>query len=184
MKKNSIRNRKLLVLALILAFLAGFMLTPVFAAEAQAKVTYQDSSKKSSTSSKKTERYFSDVKSKKSYKSEIEWLAKRQAYQGIAKQGKKFKPNAIITRKQVGIVLDNLYGDAIDITISNPSGKATQKFVTNILTEVSDQLGYRIKWSGGAPKGHVSRAKFSHYLYSMIKLCKTGKLDPRVMKTQ
>jgi hypothetical protein len=124
------------------------------------------------------------VKKKTTYRSEIEWLAEHCAYQGIAKRGQKLKPNTVITRKQVGIILNNLYGDEIDINISKPNSKATQKFVTNLLTKVSEQLGYRVRWSGGAPKAKVTRAKFSHYLYQMIKSCKSGELDPRLMTIQ
>lgn len=173
MKKNSIQ--KLLVVTLsALAFMIGAIsITPPI--QVQAKVTYEDSSDQSSNK-KKEQRYFSDVEKSYAYRAEIEWLAKKGAYKGIAKKGKKFQPEKILTRKEVGMILDNLYGDRIDITIKGPKKKATQKYVTQLLTEVSDQLGYRVEWSGGAPKAQVTRAKFSYYLRSMIKY--DEKLNP------
>lgn len=173
MKKNSIQ--KLLVVTLsALALMIGVIgIAPPI--QAQAKVTYEDSSDQSSNK-KKEQRYFSDVKKSYTYRSQIEWLAKKGAYKGIAKKGKKFQPEKVLTRKEVGMILDNLYGDRINITIKDPKKKATQKYVTQMLTTVSDQLGYRVKWSGGAPTAQVTRAKFSYYLRTMIKYSK--KLNP------
>lgn len=160
------------MIALILCF--SFVIsTPV---TAFAGVTVESSS--NSSSKKKDEKYFSDVKKGTSHRAEIEWLAKKGAYKGIAKKGKKFQPNRIITRREFGRILNNLYGDRIDITISDPNSKATQKFVTKTLTEVSKQLGYRVSWSGGAPKARVSRGDASYYLRWMMKTAERGALDP------
>lgn len=174
MKKNL---KKLLVVALTLALAFVSVATICPPVQAQAKVTYEDSSSQSSNTKKKTnKRYFSDVKKSYTYCSQIEWLAKKGAFKGVAKKGKKFKPEQIITRRELGTILDNLYGDRINITIKDPSKKVTQKYATQMMTKVSDQLGYKVTWSGGAPKAKVSRAKISFYLRSMIKYDK--KLSP------
>ena len=173
MKKNSIQKLLVVMLSAFALVIGVVGVTPPIKAE--AKVTYEDSSDQSSNK-KKEQKYFSDVDKSQTYKSQIEWLAKKGAFKGIAKKGKKFQPEKVLTRKEVGMILDNLYGDRIDITIKNPKAKATQKYVTTMMTTVSDQLGYRVKWSGGAPKAQVTRAKFAYYLRSMIKYSK--KLNP------
>lgn len=163
------------VLLLTMALLAASLTVAITPIEASAKVTYEDSS--GSSSAKKAQRFFKDVKKKTIYRSEIEWLANRKAFNGIARKGKNFYPSKTITRRQVGQILDNLYGDRITIKITNPSQKATQKFVTSTLQEVSTQLGCTVNWDGGAPNANVSRSKASHYIYQMIS-CADGKLDP------
>ena len=170
--------KKLLVVALTIALAFVSVTTLCPPVQAQAKVTYENSSDNATSSKKKksSERYFSDVKKDYTYCTQIEWLAKKGAFKGIAKKGKKFKPEQIITRKELGTILDNLYGDRINITIKDPSKKVTQKYATQMMTKVSEQLGYRVTWSGGAPKAKVSRAKISFYLRSMIKYDK--KLSP------
>ena len=165
-------SKMLLLTALLVALTFGFVATPI---QAYAKVTFEDSS--NSSSKKKNERYFSDVKAKTDHRKDIEWLAERGAFKSIAKKGKKFQPTAIITRKQFGTILNNLYGDRITLTIKNPSSKVTQKFATNTLTEVSKQLGYRVTWSGGAPKAKITRATAAFYIRSMMTSAK-GALDP------
>ena len=162
---------KLLTVALIMSLFISAT-TPVVA---EAKVTYTNGS--GTSSSKKSGKYFSDVKSKTEYCKQIEWLAKKGAYAGIAKKGGKFQPTCTITRKQFGMILNNLYGDRINLKITNSSAGATQKFVTSTLTEVTKQLGYKVTWNGGAPKAKVSRANASHYLRQMI-ACAEGALDP------
>lgn len=172
MKRRIHNSSKMLLLAIAtLIFISGMaILTPV---EAAAKVTYTSSS----SQQKSDTRYFKDVKKKTTYRAEIEWLAKKGAYKGIAKQGGKFKPSTNITRKQVGMIFDNLYGDRIDITIKDANKVATQKFMTETMTEVSKQLGCTVNWKGGAPKAKVTRAKASYYIRSMIK-CANGALNP------
>ena len=167
---NSPKSLLLTMMALVLVF-STVIITPV---EASAKVTYTSSSsqKKSDT------RYFKDVKKKTTYRAEIEWLANKGAFKGIAKKGGKFKPSTNITRRQVGMIFDNLYGNRIDITIKDPNKKATQKFMTDLMTKVSKQLGYQVDWKGGSPKAKVTRAKACYYLRSMMK-CAEGALDPK-----
>ena len=172
MKKEIHNSSKLLLLAVtsLIFILSMVIITPV---EAAAKVTYTSSS----SQQKSDKRYFKDVKEKTTYRSEIEWLATRGAFKGIAKKGGKFKPSTNITRKQVGMIFDNLYGDRIDITIKDANKVATQKFMTELMTEVSTQLGCTVNWSGGAPKAKVSRSKASYYIRRMIK-CADGALNP------
>ena len=172
MKKN-LKKLLVVMLSLTMAITSVAFCPPI---QAQAKVTYENSSDSKSSTKKKSERYFSDVSKSYEYRAQIEWLAKKGAYKGIAKKGKKFKPEAVLTRKQLGMILDNLYGDRINITIKDPKKKVTQKYATKMLTSVSKQLGYTVTWSGGAPKAQVTRAKFSYYLRSMIKYDK--KLEP------
>lgn len=164
-------SKLLLVVASLVFALSLAIFTPV---EALAKVSYEDSSSSQQTSDK---RYFKDVKTKTTYRAEIEWLANRGAFKKIAGKGKKFYPSKTITRRQVGMIMDNLYGDRIDITIKSPNAKATQKFMTALMTEVSTQLGSKVTWSGGSPKATVSRSKACYYIRQMVK---TGgeKLNP------
>lgn len=170
--KNHNSSKMLLLTALLIVLSFGFIATPI---QAFARVTFENSS--NSSSKKKAERYFSDVKAKTEHRKDIEWLAKKGAFKTIAKKGKKFQPTAIITRKQFGTILNNLYGDRINLVVKNPNSKATQKFATDILTEVSKQLGYRVTWSGGAPKARITRAKAAFYIRSMMSSAE-GALDP------
>ena len=172
MKKLHNSSKLLLTTALILVLSLGFIATPI---QAFAGVTYANSS--SSSSKKKSERYYSDVKKKTAYYKDIEWLAKKGAFKTIAKPGKKFKPTAIITRRQFGTILDNLYGDRIKLTISDPNTKVTQKFATDTLANVSEQLGCRVNWNGGAPKARVTRGTMAFLIHSMIASA-GGVLDP------
>ena len=171
MKKYHNSSKLLLTIALALVLSMSFVIsTPV---TALAKVTYVDSSK----SKAKTKRYYSDVKKKTTYCSEIEWLARRGAFKGIAKKGKKFSPNKILTRRELGTVLDNLYKNKINLTIKNPKAKVTQKYLTDTLEITSKQLGYCITWNGGSPKAKVSRANACYLIRAMMKSV-NGKLDP------
>ena len=166
MKKNSMK-KALSTIALALVLAVSFLVTPI---QASAKVTYTDSGSSS-------KRYYSDVKTKAQYRADIEWLAKKGAFKGIAKKGGKFNPNKTITRRQVGQILDNLYGNRINLTITKSKNKANQRFITDTLTEVSRQLGYKLPWKGGTPKATVSRAKCANYIRTMIKYGK-GVLNP------
>lgn len=171
--KNKSNIKLLLTMAAFVLVFSFAISTPI---TALAKVTYENSSNQSS-STKKDKRYFSDVKKQSKYRKDIEWLAARGAYRGIAKRNKSFKPNKIITRREFGTILDNLYGDKIKLTISGPRSKVTQKFLTNTLETVSDQLGYRVTWNGGAPRAKVTRGAASYYLRLMMKSAE-GALDP------
>lgn len=169
--KRRIHNSSKMLLLTMTALMLVFSMIITVPIEASAKVTYE-------TSTKKSERYFKDVKKKTTYRADIEWLANKGAFKGVAKKGKNFKPNSYITRKQVGMILDNLYGDRINITIKDPNKKATQQFMTTTMTTVSKQLGYLVNWNGGSPKAKVTRAKACFYLRSMMK-CAQGALDPK-----
>ena len=179
MKKRH-KSFKLLLTALLIG---AFLISSTTPIEVQAKVTYASSSKPNSNSQKKsvkknkTEKYFSDVKKGTQYRSDIEWLAKHGAFKTIAKKGKKFKPTLVITRRQVGTILNNLYGNRIDLTIKDPEKKVTQGFMTETLTTVSKQLGYKVTWKGGAPKARVTRAGACNLIRQMMTAAK-GALDP------
>ena len=173
--KRSIHNSSKMLLSTVIALILVFSMVLATPIEVAAKVTYETSTSKQQKSDK---RFFKDVKKKTTYRDDIEWLASKGAFKGIAKQGGKFKPGANITKKQVGMILDNLYGDRIDITIKDPNKKATQAFMTSLMTTVSKQLGYQVVWKGGSPKAKVSRAKACYYLRSMMK-CAKGALDPK-----
>ena len=125
----------------------------------------------------KTVRYFKDVSTKtKDYK-KIEWLTKKGMMKGIAKKGGKFYPNRNLTQQEAVKMLKNLYGSRIKLTAKNPKAVVTQQWATQTLTSVSKQLGHRVRWSGGAPAGKVSRGKFCSYVYRMIKSV-PGTLNP------
>ncbi len=173
--------KKLLVV--FTAFAMALSIVAVTPLSVSAKITYTNSKQKekqtkSKSKKSKSKNYFKDVTSKKVYKKEIEWLAEKGAFKGIAKKGKKFKPNVIITRREFCTILDNLYGNRIDLTIDKPDTKVTQAFATSTLTTVSKQLGYRVVWKGGAPKGTVTRCKACLYIRQMQKSAKSGQLDP------
>lgn len=122
-------------------------------------------------------KYFKDINSRTQYYKEINYLYKHGAYSDIAKKGARFKPGTMITKKEFNKTLKNLYGVRIQLGKA-PSGKLTQKYATETLTSVSEQLGYKVTWNGGSPKAKVTRAKASHYIYQMIALCKDGTLNP------
>ena len=150
------KNPKLLVVSL-LVFALLFSIIPSVPASAASK------------------RYFSDVKKSYKYREDIEWLANHGAYKSIASKGKKFQPTKNLTRKEFGKILKNLYGKRIDITIKGPKTIVTQKYMTNMLTKVSKQLGYRVTWKNSSSTKKVSRALASHYIKSMI--VKSSKLS-------
>ena len=147
MKKNS----KLLVVAL-LVFTFILSATPSIPVEA-----------------KTSKNYYSDVKSGCKYKSQIEWLAKKGAYKGIATKGKKFYPDKVLTRKELGKILTNLYGERINITIKSPKKQVTQQYMVDMLAKVSEQLGYKVELSCKKPKSKITRAVASKNIVTMIK---------------
>lgn len=147
MKKNS----KLLVVAL-LVFTFILSATPSIPVEA-----------------KTSKNYYSDVKSGCKYKSQIEWLAKKGAYKGIAAKGKNFQPDKVLTRKELGKILTNLYGERINITIKSPKKQVTQQYMVDMLAKVSEQLGYKVELSCKKPKSKITRAVASKNIVTMIK---------------
>ena len=143
------KNPKLLVVSL-LVFALLFSIVPSIPASAASK------------------RYFSDVKKSYEYREEIEWLANHSAYKGIAKKNGKFQPEKVLTRKELGKILTNLYGKRAKITIKNPSYKVTQKYMTSLLASVSKKLGYKVKFENNAPKTQITRAKAAYYIRTMM----------------
>lgn len=148
MKKNS----KLLVVALLVF---TFILSATPSIPVEAKTTSKN--------------YYSDVKSGCKYKSQIEWLAKKGAYKGIATKGKKFQPEKVLTRKELGKILTNLYGKRINITIKSPKKQVTQQYMVDMLAKVSEQLGYKVELSCEKPKSKITRAVASNNIVTMIK---------------
>ena len=119
---------------------------------------------------------FKDVTSKTDYKSAIEWIFKKGGYAGIAKKNGNFKPYNVMTQREFDKTLQNLYGSRINIKAGG-TGKLTQKYATKRLTTVSEQLGYRIKWTGGTASAKVTRSKAAYYIKLMINTGK-GRLNP------
>lgn len=146
------KNPKLLVVALLVFTL---ILSAAPSVPVEAKTTSKN--------------YYSDVKSGCKYKSQIDWLAKKGAYKSIATKGKKFQPDKVLTRKELGKILTNLYGKRIDITIKGPKKQATQQYMVNMLAKVSKQLGYKVKLSCKKPKSKITRAVISKNIVTMIK---------------
>ena len=157
------RNGKKGVLGkLLVGILVGVLVMGCFSSIAQAKT--------------KTV-VFKDVTTKTEYQASIKYLYDNGAYVGIAEKGKKFKPNAIMTRREFVKTLRNLYGSRISIKTPKKNVKLTQSYATETLCSVSKQLGYKVRWSGGAPKATVTRAKAAYYVRLMIKNG-GGKLNP------
>ena len=146
------KNPKLLVVALLVF---TFILSATPSIPVEAKTTSKN--------------YYSDVKSGCKYKSQIEWLAKKGAYKGIATKGKKFQPDKVLTRKELGKILTNLYGERINITIKSPKKQVTQKYMVDMLAKVSEQLGYKVELSCKKPKSKITRAVASKNIVTMIK---------------
>ena len=146
------KNPKLLVVALLVFTL---ILSAAPSVPVEAKTTSTN--------------YYSDVKSGCKYKSQIEWLAKKGAYKSIATKGKKFQPGKVLTRKELGTILTNLYGKRIDITIKGPKKPVTQQYLVNMLAKVSKQLGHKVKLSCKKPNSNVTRAYASNNIVTMIK---------------
>ena len=159
MKK--VRMRKILVTMLTVILVLG-----CFCGVAEAKTK------------QKTVVVFKDVTTKTTYYKDVKYLYEKGAYKGIAKKGGKFKPTQNMTQKEFIKTLRNLYGSKINL--ANPkksSTKLTQKTATDTLFKVSEQLGYRVRWSGGSKKAKVTRAKAAYYVHLMIKTA-DGALDP------
>ena len=169
------RIPKLVALCLVTIFALSIPVvnTPLVV---EAKVEYVDS--KQPQASK--ERIFKDVKKGTTYRKDIEKLYKYGAFKGWIKKGKKFKPDTIITRRQFCTMLDNMYGDRINLRVKNPDAKCTQKFATKTLDKVSKQLGYHVKWSGGTPSAKVDRKTACHYITQMMKW--SDQLKPKTTK--
>lgn len=165
------RIPKLVALCLVLAFALSI---PVISKPlvVEAKVQYVEESKQPKTSTS----IFKDVKKSTKYRKDIEKLYKYGAFKGWVKKGKKFKPDTTITRRQFCTMLDNMYGDRINLRVKNPDGKCTQKFATKTLDKVSRQLGYHVSWSGGSPKSTITRQTACHYITEMMKW--SDKLKP------
>ena len=146
------KNPKLLVVALLVF---TFILSATPSIPVEAKTTSKN--------------YYSDVKSGCKYKSQIEWLAKKGAYKGVATKGKKFQPDKVLTRKELGKILTNLYGERINITIKSPKKQVTQQYMVDMLAKVSEQLGYKVELSCKKPKSKITRAVASKNIVTMIK---------------
>ena len=169
--KTRIPKLVALCLATIFALSIPIVSQPIVA---EAKVEYVTETKQPS------KRIFKDVKKGTQYRKDIEKLYKYGAFKGWVKKGKKFKPNTTITRRQFCTMLDNMYGDRINLRVKNPDGKCTQKFATKTLDKVSKQLGYHVTWSGGTPSATISRGTACHYITQMMKW--SDKLKPKTTK--
>lgn len=156
------------VLLLILAMVLGCAGTVVAASKKTTKKT-----------TKKVTTTFKDVTKKTQYYKDIEYLYSKGAYSGIVKKGSKFKPTTKITQKEFIKTLKNLYGSRISLKAPKKvaSTMLTQKYATDTLRTVSKQLGKDVWWTGGTPKGKVTRAKAAFYTHTMIKNG-SGILDP------
>lgn len=164
------RIPKLVALCLVTIFALSIPVisTPLVV---EAKVEYVENSQP-----KTSERIFKDVKTDSKYRKDIEKLYKYGAFKGWIKKGKNFKPDQTITRRQFCTMLDNMYGDRINLRVTKPDAKCTQKFATKTLGKVSKQLGYHVTWSGGTPSAKISRRTACHYIMEMMKW--SSKLKP------
>ena len=96
----------------------------------------------------------------------ISYIKRFDGWRGIAKKG-KFYPNKTMTRREYLMVLHNLYGNKITVTIADVRGandKVTSKFVCDRMVALSKVLKYPIKWDGNKTK--LKRKDVARYIYT------------------
>lgn len=96
----------------------------------------------------------------------ISYIKRFDGWRGIVKKG-KFYPNKTMTRREYLIVLHNLYGNKITVTIADLRGandKVTSKFVCDRMVALARKLNYPIKWNG--TKAKMKRKDVARYIYT------------------
>ena len=137
--------KRILVLLISVVMVLG-MTSTVFAAAG-----YKDVNKKTI-----------DAKSIESIKK----VKKAGGFKGVF-EGKKFRPNKKMTRRQYLMVLDNLYPGKVTVTmgdIKKANKPVTENYVTSKMVKVAENFGMTISWKGGKKK--LSRASVANYIVS------------------
>ena len=96
----------------------------------------------------------------------ISYIKRFDGWKGLIKKG-KFYPNKVMTRREFLIVLHNLYGDKVTVTIADLRGandKITSKFVCDRMVALARRLNYPIKWNG--TKAKMKRKDVARYIYT------------------
>lgn len=83
-----------------------------------------------------------------------------------------------MTKCEFHELLEDIYGDRIDLGSATLGEPLTQKYAIETLHLVSLQLGHEVVWSGGEPSAMVTRNKATEYIALMI-CCSNGALKPR-----
>lgn len=100
----------------------------------------------------------------------IKIVKKAGGFKGVF-DGKKFRPNKKMTRRQYLMVLDNLYSGKVTVTMSDikkANKPVTEKYVTSKMVKVAENFGMTISWEGGKKK--LSRASVANYIVSFAEL--------------
>ena len=85
-------------------------------------------------------------------------------WRGLTKKGKLY-PNKAITRREFLMILHNLYGDKIDISMQDvryANSKITSKFACDRMVALSKKLGYPLRWDGN--KSKLKRKDAARYI--------------------
>ena len=111
---------------------------------------------------------YKDVTHKKvdaqSYKA-IAYIKQYNGWRGLVTKG-KLSPNKAMTRREFLVVLHNLYGDKVTVTMADvrgANGKITSKYVCDRMVALSKVLKYPIKWGGTNAK--MKRKDVARYIY-------------------
>lgn len=94
----------------------------------------------------------------------ISYIKKFDGWRGLVKKGKLF-PNKYMNRREFLIVLHNLYGDKVTVTMADvryATSKVTSKFCCDRMVELSKKLGYPLKWPG--TKAKMKRKDVARYV--------------------
>ena len=143
MKKNSFR---FLFMLLLIAIMAA---TPTTVLAKGSKGPFKDVTRKKVDS--------------ESY-SAIVYIAKYDGFVGVAKKNRLY-PNRYMTRRDFLIVLSNLYGDKVSVSMADlraANGKVTSKYACDRMVELSRKLGYPIRWNGNKTK--LKRKDVARYI--------------------
>ena len=166
--KNSMKKLVVVVLTLVVAC-ANIIATPI---TAKASVTYENGTNSDNFPHHyKVGKTYKDVKKSTKYSKAITYAANKGYAQIFAKKGKKFQPTKLVTRREVGRVLDKAFGNRINIVIKNPSKRASVEWSCELMNQVSEQLGCKMNWSWKDSEKNlvISRGLLMYYIYEGTK---------------
>ena len=95
----------------------------------------------------------------------ISYVKKLNGWKGLITKG-KLSPNKYMTRREFLIVLHNLYGSKVAVTMADVRGannRITSKFVCDRMVVLSKALKYPIRWTG--TKAKMKRKDVARYIY-------------------
>jgi len=111
--------------------------------------------------------YFSDVKGSR-YGKYVNWCAKHGLLKKVAKKGKEFYPDKIMTKKELRQMLKNGYGSELSMKVGSSKAPVTQKYFCNLTAKAAKQLGYKLSWND-ISKSQMDRGMVCYCVYQMIK---------------